>query len=84
MKIDDTLNIISQQWCNLEDLMFLANVGRNNALKIKSKIRSDLLNNGYFVPKNSVPMTEVIKYLNIDIDYLESRKNYMKGDDNIA
>ncbi|MFI3260676.1 MAG: hypothetical protein R3Y21_04385 [Mycoplasmatota bacterium] len=81
MSIDETLKIISQQWCNLNDLMKLANVGRNSALSIKSKIKVNLEKNGYYIPKNTVPLKEVIKYLNKDIDYLESRNKSMKGDE---
>ena len=45
--------------------MKLANIGRNSALTIKSKIKNDLEKEGYYVPKNAVPMQEVVKYLNI-------------------
>lgn len=84
MTVDETLKLISQQWCNLLDLMKLANIGRNSALTIKSKIKNDLEKEGYYVPKNAVPMQEVVKYLNIDIDYLESRSKNLKGDVKIA
>ena len=62
--------------------MKLANIGRNSALTIKSKIKNDLEKEGYYVPKNAVPMQEVVKYLNID--YLESRSKNLKGDVKIA
>ena len=68
MTAEETLKLISKQWCNLEDLMKLGEIGRNNALKIKKEIRNNLIEKGYKLPKN-----EVIKYLNIDINYLESR-----------
>lgn len=84
MTVDETLKLIAQQWCNLADLMKLANIGRNSALAIKSKIKNDLESKGYYVPKNAVPMQEVVKYLNIDIDYLESRSKNMKGDVKLA
>ena len=84
MTVDETLKLIAQQWCNLADLMKLANIGRNSALTIKNKIKNDLENKGYYVPKNAVPMQEVVKYLNIDIDYLESRSKNLKGDVKIA
>ena len=58
--------------------MKLANIGRNSALTIKSKIKNDLEKEGYYAPKNTVPMQEVVKYLNIDIDYLESRSKNLK------
>jgi len=80
MSLDETLSLISQQWCTLSDLMKLARVGRNSALAIKGKIRDDLVAKGYYVPKTVVPMQEVIKYLNIDVDYLESRCRSLNGE----
>lgn len=53
--------------------MKLAGVGRNNALYIKSTIKKRLENENYYVPNNAVPMQEAVKYLNIDIPYLEGR-----------
>ena len=53
--------------------MKLAGVGRNDALYIKSTIKKKLENENYYVPNNAVPMREVVKYLNIDIPYLEDR-----------
>ena len=48
MTVDETLKLIAQQWCNLSDLMKLANIGRNSALTIKSKIKNDLEKEGYY------------------------------------
>lgn len=79
MTVDETLKLIAKQWCNLADLMKLANIGRNSALNVKSKIKNDLESKGFYVPKNAVPMQEVVKYLNIDIDYLESRSKKFEG-----
>lgn len=73
MTANETLKLIAKQWCNLSDLMKLAGVGRNNALVIKSTIKKRLENENYYVPNNAVPMQEVVKYLNIDIPYLEGR-----------
>lgn len=78
MSENDTLKLLAKQWCNLSDLMKLANIGRNSALTIKSKIKNDLEKEEYYVPKNAVPMQKVVKYLNIDIDYLESRSKNLK------
>ena len=58
--------------------MKLAGVGRNNALVLKSTIKKRLENENYYVPNNAVPMQEVVRYLNIDIPYLEARANQMK------
>ncbi|MDO4996929.1 MAG: hypothetical protein Q4E69_07090 [Bacilli bacterium] len=78
MTASETLKLIAKQWCNLSDLMKLAGVGRNNALIIKSTIKKRLESENYYVPNNAVPMQEVVKYLNIDIPYLEARANTMK------
>ncbi len=78
MTAQETLNIISKQWCNLADLMKLAGVGRCTALNIKNNIKKRLEDQNYYVPTKAVPMQEVVKYLKIDIPYLESRIN-MKG-----
>lgn len=73
MNAKETLDLISKQWCTLSDLMLLADVGRNSALKIKKTIKNNLISQGYLVPKHVVPMKEVVKYLDIDVSYLESR-----------
>lgn len=73
MTAKETLEIVSKQWCSLEDLMKISQVGRNSALKIKKNIREKLTKQGYMVPKHVVPMKEVVDYLDINISYLESR-----------
>lgn len=60
MTVDETLKLIAQQWCNLSDLMKLANIGRNSVLTIKSKIKNDLEKEGYYVPKNAVPCNKLL------------------------
>ena len=72
MTVDETLKLIAQQWCNLSDLMKLANIGRNSALKIRKDIINDLVNQGYKLPANLIPMCEVVNKLNINIPYLKS------------
>ena len=66
MKAQETLNL-------LEDLMALGEFGRNSALKVKREIKSKLINQGYKIPSHVIPMKEVVDYLNININYLESR-----------
>lgn len=73
MTAKETLEIVSKQWCSLEDLMKISQVGRNSALRIKKNIREKLTKQGYMVPKHVVPMKEVVDYLDINISYLESR-----------
>ena len=71
MSADETLKLLSKQWCNLQDLMKLANVGRNTALKIRKEIKMDLLGKGYTLPNNLIPMCEVVTKLKINISYLQ-------------
>ena len=73
MTAEETLGLISKQWCNLEDLMALGQLGRNSALKIKREIKSKLTKQGYKIPNHLIPMKEVVDYLDININYLESR-----------
>lgn len=73
MEAQETLNLISKQWCTLEDLMVLGEFGRNSALKVKREIKNKLINQGYKIPSHVIPMKEVVDYLNININYLESR-----------
>ena len=73
MTANETLELISKQWCNLDDLMLLGEFGRNTALKIKKEIKDKLTKQRYIIPKHVIPMKEVVDYLDINIYYLESR-----------
>ena len=71
MDARETLKLISKQWCNLDDLMKLAEIGKNNAVKLRREIKGDLINKGYTLPNNRLPMIEVVNKLKININYLE-------------
>ena len=71
MNAKDTLKIITKQWCNLTGLMKLLGCGRNKALDVKKQIKDKLINEGYFIPGNDLPMQAVVDVLKIDIDRLE-------------
>lgn len=73
MTAKETLELISKQWCDLDDLMKLGQFGRNSALKVKREIKNHLTKLGYKIPNNHVPMKEVVNYPAIDVPYLESR-----------
>lgn len=73
MKANETLELISKQWCDLEDLMKLGEFGRNSALRVKKEIKQKLNKQGYKLPNHLIPMKEVVDYLDININYLESR-----------
>lgn len=72
MSANETLELLSKQWCSLQDLMKLTNLGRNSALKIRKEIIADLEDKGYKLPCGLIPMCEVVNKLNIDINYLQN------------
>lgn len=71
MKASETLELISKQWCDLNDLMKLAQIGKNNALKLRNNFKYQLECDGYILPKNLLPMCEVVSKLKINIAYLQ-------------
>lgn len=75
MNAEQTLKLIAKQWCNLADLMKLLGCGRNKALIVKKQIKDKLINEGYIIPSNNLPMKAVIDILKIDVDYLNKIKN---------
>lgn len=74
MNAEQTLKLIAKQWCNLSDLMKLLGCGRNKALIVKKQIKDKLINDGYIIPCNNLPMKAVIDILKIDVDYLNKIK----------
>lgn len=74
MNAEQTLKLIAKQWCNLSDLMKLLGCGRNKALIVKKQIKDKLINDGYIIPSNNLPMKAVIDILKIDVDYLNKVK----------
>jgi len=72
MSANETLELLSKQWCSLQDLMKSTNLGRNSALKIRKEIITDLEDKGYKLPCGLIPMCEVVNKLNININYLQN------------
>ena len=72
MSANETLELLSKQWCSLQNLMKLTNLGRNSALKIRKEIITDLEDKGYKLPCGLIPMCEVVNKLNININYLQN------------
>ena len=71
MNVTETIQILKNQWCSIEDLMKLAQVSRTKVYKMKTEISEILESQGYKLPQGLLPMIEVVKYLRIDLDYLE-------------
>ena len=69
MNAEETLNLISKTWCDINDLMKLTGLSRSSALKIRNKIKEEL---NYEIHTRDLPMNVVVEYLKIDVDYLKS------------
>lgn len=78
MNANELLILISKQWCTLSDLMKLLGCGRNKALEAKKDIKNKLINEGYYIPGNNLPMQAVVDLLKIDINKLEHIVNLIK------
>ena len=73
----EMLEIASSQWASASDIMKLGSVGRNKAYAIKNEIISELYNEDNKIRNRGlVPMTEVLKYFNIDTNYLKESANF--------
>ena len=71
MNAKETLKLLSKQWCNVNDIMKICNVGMNKAVEIRTKLKENITKEGFLVPNNLIPTSELIKAFNIDLDYLE-------------
>ena len=80
MNARETLILISKQWCDINDLMKLAEIGKNNAVKLRREIKDELILKVYTLPNNRLPMIEVVNKFKININYLEKwlKKIYRK------
>lgn len=82
MNVEETLKLItSKTWCNINDLMKLTGLSRSSALKIRNRIRNSLR---YEIHTRDLPMSVVIDYLNINVEYLKiiSTGKEAKNEDN--
>lgn len=75
MTAEETLKIINKQWATTKDIMKIACIGEARALKIKKSIQEKLYDDEYVLPRNKIPMEEVIKYFKINIDFLKKIAN---------
>ena len=67
----DLLAIASSQWASAKDIMIIGSVGRNKAYAIRNEIIVSCYNDNKLRNRGLVPMMEVLKYFNIDIEYLK-------------
>jgi predicted transcriptional regulator len=70
----EILEIISKLWCSNQDIMKIANVSASTASKIKQSIEKEFRKKepNKFMPAYCIPTKEVIKYFDLDIEFLKS------------
>lgn len=70
----EILEIISKPWCSNQDIMKIANVSASTASKIKQSIEKEFRKKepNKFMPAYFIPTKEVIKYFDLDIEFLKS------------
>ena len=79
LNAEQLLEIASSQWASAKDIMKIGSVGRNKAYAIRSEIAISLYGDDSKVRNRGlVPMIEVLKYFNIDINYLKEVATYGK------
>lgn len=73
MKAKELLDLLDKQWANTKDIQKIGGIGEAKALKVKKQIRDELINDkNYYLPnERTVPMSEVVKFFKIDINYLK-------------
>ena len=77
MKAKEILNILATPWCSNQDIMKIVNVSSSTASKIKRCIEIEFRKKypNKFMPVHCVPTKDVIKYFDIDIEFLKSLIN---------
>lgn len=71
LSADELLSIFNKQWATTKDIMKIGCMGENRALKIKREITKKIYLDGDVLPRNKVPMEDVIKIFRINIDFLK-------------
>ena len=74
MVAKEILEIISKPWCSNQDIMKIANVSATTASKIKQEIEKEFRKKepNKYMPAYCIPTKEVIKYFDLDIEFLKS------------
>jgi hypothetical protein len=75
------LEAMASQWADNKAIMIIGGVCEGTASKIRKKIEEQVITDGYRLPKSAiVPMEYVIKYFNININYLKKLAKLERGE----
>ena len=83
MKAKEMLNILSKPLLSNQDIIKIADLSPFTASKVKRIIEAECWKKdpNKFMPAHCVPTKDVIKYFDIDIDFLKSLANIDLNDD---
>lgn len=69
------LELISKPWLNTNEIMQVAECGRNTATRIRMEIEQMIIDSGKILPKSNkkhVPTRMVLAYLGMDEEYIKN------------
>lgn len=79
LNAEQILELASSQWASPKDIMKIGSVGRNKAYAIRNEIALSVYSDNKIVRNRGlVPMFDVLKYFNIDLNYLKEVAQYEK------
>lgn len=61
MNAKETLELLSKQWCTVNDIMKICNVGMNKTVEIRSELKERITKDGFLIPNNLIPTSVLIK-----------------------
>lgn len=73
MKAKEILNILAKPWCTNQDIIKIGDLSSSTASKVKCAIEKEFRKKypTKFIPFHCVPTKDVIKYFDIDIEFLK-------------
>ncbi len=75
---EEILALSVSQWASTKDIMKIDNVGRTKAYTIRDIIAMEYYKDNKIRNKGLIPMSEVIKYFDINLNYLKEVTSYEK------
>lgn len=79
MDVEETIKIISKQWCTVNDIIKLTGLSKSQSYAVKHEIERQVEKKGKKLIRGLVPMKFVVDYFEIDLDYLERVSNMYKN-----
>ncbi len=78
MNYKELLELILKPWVSIDEIMLLADCGKNTATEIRTDIEKSILESGKKLPKSTkkhIPTKLLLEYLNLDENYIIKMAN---------